>query len=152
METHKNRLLGSLPREEYKRLRPHLTDATLRYKYPLYEANEPIEFVYFIETGVGSMVNTMSDGRAAEVGTVGNEGLVGLPILFGDNQAPTSVYMQVAGSGLKMQANLFRREIQRSISIRRPMLHYAQAFFNQVAQSAACNTSIRWSRAVAAGS
>jgi CRP-like cAMP-binding protein len=137
---HQNRLLASLSYEEYERLRPHLIPIPLEYKCPLYEANEPIEFVHFIETGVASLVNTMMNGDAAEVGTVGNEGFVGLPVLFGDNQAPTSVYMQVGGAGLKMKADLFRTEMLGNASTQGAMLGYAHAFFNLVAQSAACNT------------
>ena len=136
---HQNRLLESLPVEDYEQLRPHLAYVKLPYKCPLYEAYEPIEFVYFLENGVASLVNTMADGDAAEVGTVGNEGLVGLPVVFNDIQAPSTVYMQVAGAGLRIDAKLFEQELQRSISIRKRMLHYAHAFFNQVAQSAACN-------------
>jgi CRP-like cAMP-binding protein len=138
--THRNRLLTSLPYEEFERLRPHLMPVTLEYKCVLYAANETIEFVHFIETGVGSLVNTMLNGDAAEVGTIGNEGMVGLPVVFGDKQAPTSVYMQVAGSSLKMKANLFREMMLRNPSMQRALLRYGQEFFNQVAQSAACNT------------
>ena len=137
---YQNRLLASLPDEEFERLRPHLVPVTLGYKCPLYEANKTIEFVYFIETGVASLVNTMINGDAAEVGTIGNEGFVGIPVLFGDTQAPTNVYMQVGGTSLKMKANLFRTEMQRNPSMQRAMLHYAHAFFNQITQSAACNT------------
>jgi len=135
-----NRLLASLSREDYQLLRAHLLPTSLPYKCPLYEANEPITFVYFIETGVGSLVNTMTNGDVAEVGTIGNEGIVGLPVVFGDDRSPTSLYMQVAGSGLKMKAKLFQDAMQRSATIRAAMLHYAHAFFDQVAQSAACNT------------
>ncbi len=138
-EPHANRLLGLLPPRDYQRLRPHLHRIPLEYKKSLYRANKPIEFVYFIETGVGSLVNTMKNGNAAEVGTIGNEGVVGLPIVFGDNRAPTSVYVQVPSAGLRMKAALFKKELTRSASMRAVMLHYAHAFFNQVAQSAACN-------------
>jgi CRP-like cAMP-binding protein len=134
-----NRLLGLLPPRDYARLRPHLQPIPLRYRQSLYRAHRPIEFVYFIETGVGSPVNTMANGEASEVGTIGNEGLVGLPIVFGDDRAPTSVYVQVPGAGLRMKAALFKKELTRSASMRTVMLHYAHAFFNQVAQSAACN-------------
>lgn len=137
---HGNRLLASLPLVELERLRPHLVSTELGYKCPLYEANEPIKFVHFIESGVASMVNTMSNGDAAEVGTVGNEGFVGIPVLFGDEQSPTSVYMQVSGASLKMKANQFRAELDRNPVMLKTMLHYAHAFFNLVAQSAACDT------------
>lgn len=138
-EPHVNRLLGFLPPKDYQRLRPHLHRIPLEYRQSLYCANKPIEFIYFIETGVGSLVNTMENGDAAEVGTIGNEGVVGLPLLLGDDRAPMSVYIQVPGAGLRMKATLFNKELARSASIRTVMLRYAHAFFNQVAQSAACN-------------
>ena len=138
-DPHANRLLGLLSPKDYERLRPHLHGIALKYRQSLYRAHKPIEFVYFIETGVGSLVNTMANGQAAEVGTIGNEGLVGLPLVFGDDRAPTSVYVQVPGGGLRMRAELFKKEVARSASMRAVMLHYAHAFFNQVAQSAACN-------------
>jgi CRP-like cAMP-binding protein len=134
-----NRLLGLLPLRDYKRLQPHLQRISLEYRQSLYRGHRPIGFVYFIETGVGSLVNTMANGDAAEVGTIGNEGLVGLPLLLGDDSAPTSVYVQVPGAGLRIEATLFEKELARSASMRAVMLRYSHAFFNQVAQSAACN-------------
>jgi CRP-like cAMP-binding protein len=138
-DPHANRLLGLLPSKDYQRLRPHLQRIPLKYRQSLYRANKPIEFVYFIETGVGSLVNTMRNGEAAEVGTIGNEGMVGLPVVLGDDRAPTGVYVQVPGTGLRMKATLFKKELARSASMQAVMLRYAHAFFNQVAQSAACN-------------
>ena len=134
-----NRLLALLTAKDYARLRPHLHHTQLDYRQSLYRANKPIEFVYFIETGVGSLVNTMANDQAAEVGTIGNEGVVGLPIVLGDDRAPTSVYVQVPGAGLMMTAALFKRELAKSPSMQAVMLRYVHALFNQVAQSAACN-------------
>jgi hypothetical protein len=71
-------------------LRRHLQE--VKYRTPLYEANEPIRFVYFPVEGVTSLVNAMSDGSAAEVGTISDEGVVGVPIILGDTMAPTSVW------------------------------------------------------------
>jgi CRP-like cAMP-binding protein len=134
-----NRLLGLLSPRDYGRLRPHLEPVPLEYRKSLYEANKRIESVYFIETGVGSLVNTMANGQAAEVGTIGNEGVVGLPLVLGDDRAPTSVYVQVPGEGLRMKASLFKEELARSATMQVVMLRYVHALFNQVAQSAACN-------------
>jgi CRP-like cAMP-binding protein len=139
LESPANRLLGLLPSRDYERLRPHLRRVALEYRQSLYRANKLIESVYFIETGVGSLVNTMKNGDAAEVGTIGNEGIVGLPFVLGDDRAPTSVYVQVPGAGLRITAELFSREMAQSASMRAVMLRYTHAFFNQVAQSAACN-------------
>ncbi|MGC2414051.1 MAG: Crp/Fnr family transcriptional regulator [Stellaceae bacterium] len=116
----------------------YLEPVVLEYRRPLYDANQPIEFVHFIERGVGSLVLTMTNGQAAEAATIGNEGFVGLPVLLGDGRAPTRVYIQVPGAGLRMKAQTFRDELERSAPMRATMLRYAHAFFNQVAQSAAC--------------
>ena len=94
---HRNWLLASLPHVDYVRLQPHLEHVEFAYRQVLYPANKTIQFVYFFETGVGSLVNTMRNGDASEVGTIGNEGIVGLPVVLGDKQAPTSVYVQVPG-------------------------------------------------------
>lgn len=133
-----NRLLAHLQAEDLRRLAPDLETIKLAYKQSLYRQHESIEFVYFIENGVASLVSTMANGAAAEVGTMGNEGMVGLPVLLGDREAPTSVYMQVPGSGSRMRASSFRQALERSDSLRVVLLHYAHVFFNQVAQSAAC--------------
>ncbi len=133
-----NRLLSLLTDEDYERLRPHLSVAVLEYRKNLYEASRPIHHVYFPIDGVASMVITTTNGASAEVGTIGNEGMVGLPICLGDREAASSVYVQVPGTGLAMDAGIFRNELTRSPTLNLVMLRYAHAFFNQVAQSAAC--------------
>src|SRR5258708_6071362 len=133
-----NRLLSLLSDVDYEHLRPHLALIALDYTNILYEAARPIERVYFPIDGVASLVITTSDGASAEVGTIGSEGLVGLPICLGDRHAPSSVYVQVPGTALTMDARLFRGELDRSPALKLIMLRYAHAFFNQVAQSAAC--------------
>jgi CRP-like cAMP-binding protein len=133
-----NRLLSLLSDHDYERLRPHLSPAVLEYRKSLYEASRPIEHVYFPVDGVASLVITTADGASAEVGTIGNEGMVGLPICLGDRGSPSSVYVQVPGMGLQMDAGIFRRELDQNRTLNLVMLRYAHAFFNQVAQSAAC--------------
>jgi len=133
-----NRLLSLLSDDDYQRLRPHLSHVVLDYKKSLYEASRPIDHVYFPIEGVASLVITISDGHSAEVGTIGSEGLVGLPVCLGDRDAPSAVYVQVPGTALKMDARIFRGELDRSPTLNLAMLRYAHAFFNQVAQSAAC--------------
>src|SRR6476661_5321926 len=133
-----NRLLSLLSDHDYERLRPHLSPVVFDYKKSLYEASRPIEHVYFPVDGVASLVITTADGASAEVGTIGNEGIVGLPVCLGDREAPSSVYVQVPGTGLSLDARVFRGELERSATLHLIMLRYAHAFFNQVAQSAAC--------------
>ena len=134
-----NRLLSLLSDNDYERLRPHLSKVVLEYKKSLYEASRPIDHVYFPVDGVASLVITTAEGTGAEVGTIGSEGLVGLPVCLGDRAAPSSsVYVQVPGTGLKIDAGVFRGELDRSLTLNLTMLRYAHAFFNQVARSAAC--------------
>ena len=138
-QSYRNRLLQLLPHSDFEALLPHLEAVTLEYRQPLFEADEPMLSAYFPVTGVASLVNTMADGSAAEVGTIGNEGIVGLPILLGDELSPMAAYVQVPGAGLRLRSDILRSALQRSAGMRAIMLHYTHAFFNQVAQSAACN-------------
>jgi CRP-like cAMP-binding protein len=133
-----NRLLSLLTDEDYERLRPHLALVALEYRKSLYEASRPIHHVYFPIDGVASLVITTADGASAEVGTIGSEGIVGLPVCLGDREAPSSCYVQVPGTGLAMDAGVFRDQLTRRPTLNLVMLRYAHAFFNQVAQSAAC--------------
>jgi CRP-like cAMP-binding protein len=137
-QSYRNRVLQLLDSASFDRLRSHLEPVVLEYRQSLYEAGDEITFVYFPIEGVASLVNTMADGSATEVGTIGNEGIVGLPIILGDRHAPTTAYVQVPGSGLRLSADVLRRELELNGTTRTVMLHYAHAFFNQVAQSAAC--------------
>ena len=134
-----NRLLGMLALEDFEILRPQLETVALDYRQTLCEENRPITSVYFPLAGVASLVNTMKNGAAAEVGTIGNEGIVGLPVLFGDTIGPTTVYVQVPGDGLRMPAADFAKALAARPAMRVAMLRYAHALFNQVTQSAACN-------------
>ena len=133
-----NRLLSLLSDDDYERLRLHLSHVVLDYRKSLYEASRPIEHVYFPIDGMASLVITTANGSSAEVGTIGNEGVVGLPVCLGEREAPSSVYVQVPGTGLKLDTRIFRDQLERSPTLNLIMLRYAHAFFNQVAQSAAC--------------
>jgi CRP-like cAMP-binding protein len=138
-QSQKNRLLAIMPPGDLDRLRPHLHGVTFDHKMPLYEADAPIRNVYFPIEGVASLVTSMADGFAVEVGTIGNEGIVGVPVILGDTVGPTNVYVQVPGAGLRLESSILKDLLERSSASRALMLRYVHAFFNQVAQSAACN-------------
>jgi len=93
----------------------------------------------------------MANGDAAEVGTIGNEGVVGLPLVFGNNRAPTSVYIQVPGAGLRMKATLFKEELARSASIRKVMFRYAHASSTRSRSPPRAITFIQYSNDVVVG-
>jgi CRP-like cAMP-binding protein len=134
-----NRLLRSLPLEEYERLLLQLTPVRLRLKQALVEPDVPITHVYFVREGVGSMIATEQEGGDIEVGTVGNEGLIGLPVLHGADTMPYRVMVQVEGDAWRLSADAFRRAVDERPAVRRVCLRYAQYFADQLAQAVACN-------------
>lgn len=135
----KNRLLTALPLEEYERLLPNLETVSLPLKYVLYEPNEPIEHVYFPIHGVVSLVTIMEDGVAVEIATVGNEGMIGLPVFLGSEIIPMKAFSQIPGKGMRIKADVFKDLVNQGSPLHDLLQRYTQALFNQTAQSAACN-------------
>lgn len=134
-----NRLLAALPRKEYDRLRPDLDEVSLGLKDVLYEAEKPITHVYFPLNGVMSLVIEMSDGQTVEVGTIGNEGMVGTPVFLGADKSPTKAFAQVPGKALRMKAGTFKEEMKNGGPLHGLIQRYTQAMVNQISQSVACN-------------
>lgn len=134
-----NNLLASLPKEEYQRLLPKLETISLSLKQQLYLPNEPIEYVYFLNTGIVSLVNVLGDGRIVEVATVGNEGMIGTPILLGVDRIPAETFVQVPGDGLRIKVDVFRREVPLGSPLHNLLLRYTQLLMNHFMQSVACN-------------
>ena len=134
-----NLLLRSLPPAEYEHLLVRLTPTRLRLKQVLVEPNEPITHVWFVREGVGSMIATEQEGGDIEVGTVGREGLVGLPVVLGTDFTPNRVIVQVEGDAWRIPADDFRRVLDERPAVRRVCLRFAQFFTDQLSQSVACN-------------
>jgi CRP-like cAMP-binding protein len=134
-----NRLLTALPRAEYNRLRPHLEKVSLPLKDILYEANGPIPHVFFPLNGVVSLVLIMDSGFSLEVGTIGNEGIVGTPVFLGAESSPTRAISQVAGEALRLETKVFKEEMKRAGPLYGLVLRYTQAMINQISQSTVCN-------------
>lgn len=135
-----NRLLAALPKEEYERLVANMESVSLEFKQSVYEPNEPIKYVYFVKRGVISLLNVMEDGREVEVATVGNEGMVGLPVFLGSEKIPGRAFSQIPGDAWRMKANVFKDKVTPGSSLHNLLQRYTQALFNQIAQGAACNS------------
>jgi CRP-like cAMP-binding protein len=134
----RNHLLTLLPEDELNALLPDLERVELEVRDLVYDVNVPIEYAYFPEDGVVSMVGLMSDGTAVEVATVGNEGMLGLPAFLGADSILGQAFSQVAGVAFRMRTEAFRRAAG-SGRFQQLMQRYTQAIFTQVAQSSACN-------------
>lgn len=139
METHANRLLGVLAPKALERLRPCLERVPLELGQALYRARKPVEFVYFVESGVVSLVTDEASGVTADLATVGNEGVVGLPLLLGDVETRMTAHIRVPGVGLRMKATQFKRELTRNASLQTVMLRYVHLFVYTVALSGLCH-------------
>jgi CRP-like cAMP-binding protein len=133
-----NQLLAALPPQDYARLRPGLARVPMKLKQILWEPNQPIEAVHFPIDAVASIL-ALTDGHSVEVGTIGNEGLVGLPVFLGATSSTGRAMVQVAGEGERLDITVFRREAHKEGRLRQLMERYTQAFMSQVSQSTACN-------------
>lgn len=134
-----NRILNALPRPEYESLSPHLDPVNLSLGEVLYRPEQPVTHVYFPTRGTVSLVSTFEDGDTVEVGMVGNEGMFGVCVFLGSVTTPLTAQVQLPGEGLRMRAEVLRREFQKGGQLQDLLLRYTQAFITQIAQTAACN-------------
>ena len=134
-----NKLLATLSREEYDRLLPHLELVSLSSEQVLYEVNRPIEYAYFPINGICSVLNVMQDGQGIEAATVGNEGMIGVPLLLGTHQIPMRAISQIPSDAWGMKADVFQREVYWGCPLHTLLLGYTQTLMNQIFQTATCN-------------
>lgn len=134
-----NRLLAAVPKDEIERIRPFLEEVELRFREDLYQSCEPADHVWFPHIGVVSLVTEFVEGGPVEVSTIGCEGMVGIQQLLGDDQMPLRAFVQVAGRGVRMKADDFKRLVEENPGFERILLRYTLALFNQVSQAASCN-------------
>jgi CRP-like cAMP-binding protein len=138
-----NQLLAALPDQEYQRLVPHLEEVSLTLGKILYQPGEPILHVYFPNRAMVSLVTLLTNGSTTEVGMVGKEGMVGIPVFLGDGMAINQAVVQLEGTAMKMDASILKREFERGGRLQRLLLFYTQTLLNQVSQTAACNRQHR---------
>lgn len=134
----KNSLLARLSTSDFAQISTDFEHIRLQVHDVLYEAGAEIQYAHFPVSGCVSLVHDAPDG-IVEVGTIGFEGMIGLPLLLHGSSATTRALVQVEGEAYRMTAAALRRIIATSDSISRILLRFALAFFNQVAQSVACN-------------
>src|ERR1700678_4365465 len=129
-----NRLLARLPDQEFQRLLPLFQRVPLEFHAILFEVHAPITYVYFPLRGVVSAVTLMQDGSIIEVTTIGNEGMVGLTALLGEQGSPNRMIVQVEVEALRMAAAVFRSETSGPGPFRQILVLYSSAYSFQVAQ------------------
>lgn len=135
----RNVLLSQIPDTEFLALEPHLTFVELKCADRLEQAGQRIGAVYFLNTGVGSMLVETSDGRSVEVALVGHEDMIGLPIAAGLDEFSYAVVMQVPGEGFRMPAAVLKQMLPQLPELRRMLLRRLAIRSVELAQNAACN-------------
>jgi len=134
-----NSLLAALPRKECARLIDKLEAVALTYGEVLYEPAEKIEHVYFPNDSVVSLLTLVDRHQALEVGLVGREGMVGIPLALANSNSPVRALVQGTGTALRMKTAPFLKEFRQSPALQRALHRYAYALMAQVTQTAACN-------------
>ena len=112
----------------------------MRFEQVLYEPNELLRHVYFPTSGMISLLLVLKDRSVVEVGRVGNEGIVGLPIFLGVRTSHTRAFVQIPGEALRMKAHVFRKEARQGGPLASLLLRYTQALLRHSERLTACNT------------
>ena len=142
LPTHKifqNRLLAALPEEDVQRFFSDLHPVSFPLRHVIYEVGAPLEYVYFIEQGLASILMNMSNGSTVEVGMIGTEGMVGMPALLGGVISNRQFIVQSPITALRMNAALCKTAFDQSAAVRRVVLRFTEAILDLAAQTAACN-------------
>lgn len=134
-----NLLLNTLSDDDYQQLAPCLHTVALQFKDVVGQRGAAPAYIYFPTTAVLSVLASMSDGAAVEVGTVGREGFVGIETLAGGDRTTETTICQVEGNALRMSISDFKEAIAGDTPLRRIAQRYLLVYLSLVSQSAACN-------------
>jgi len=134
-----NKILLSISDSDYSSLRPHLEYVSLPNHLVLHEAGGKLEFGYFPNRGLISLVVVMKDGKTAEAGIVGNEGFTGTLAAVGLSRSPLQAVVQITGDGFRVEVGALQNTLKSAPHLQLMLGRYAAIRGMQVAQTAACN-------------
>jgi CRP-like cAMP-binding protein len=138
-----NHLLLELPAEEVDRLRPFLEKVVLATREVVIHPNADIAYIYFLQSGLASEVIVRDGEPVIEVGVIGRDGVVGLPVVLGHAMSPHLVFMQIGGLALRMPTQPFRQALQSSEVLRAKLLSYTNDFMLQLAETIYANGRLK---------
>jgi CRP-like cAMP-binding protein len=142
-ELQNNGILRRLAEGELQRMLPHLRIEEAQVRQPAYEIDKPIVEVHFPLTAVFSMIAVAygAEETSVEVGTIGREGMVGLPLFLGAATSPHHVFCQVQGRSAVLPAKHFQAALVGDGALHRLLNRYVQATMVQIAQNTVCNNA-----------
>jgi len=135
----KNRILRALPPPDRSRLIAVLRPVTLELGDVIGEPGQRVSHMYFPTTAVVSSLYTTEDGETAEMGLVGNDGVVGLSLFLGGEATPNQATVVVAGDALRLDPQTLRKEFAAGGPLQALLLRYTQSFITQISHVAVCN-------------
>jgi CRP-like cAMP-binding protein len=135
----RNQLLIDIPDREYRSIAPRLEFVTWPYQRTLHEPRPKLDYIYFVNSGLVSLVVATRDGRSVQIGVVGREGLVGISTAFGLTRSPIREVFQIPGSGFRIHSGSVRNILDRTPHLHMLLSRYAVLQGLQIAQMAACN-------------
>ena len=138
--TVRNRLLSALAPDDFALLAPKLERVPLKLQSLLIEAHRPISHVFFPESGISSTVANTDEGRI-EIGMVGREGFVGVPVILGADRTPHTAMVQGEGEALRIGTEDLREAMRERPSIFLPLGLYTQSLIVQMGQTAYANAT-----------
>ena len=134
-----NSILRELPRDEFGIVLPKLELVRLQPRQVLHDAGDNLRSAYFCNTGLISVLSVLSDGKTVEVGLVGKEGLVGLPLIAGFRTSATRAVVQIEGTALRVDADSLALILRQCPRLERKLQQFSQIMAMQATQIAACN-------------
>ena len=134
-----NVLIDALPEETRRKLLRQVTRVNVPLRTSLYEPRDRPKFAHFLTSGIASIVTTMEDGSTSEVGTLGREGVPQALHLLGELRVPTRCFMQISGTGLRVEFGVLQRLFDTDEALRRIFLAYTQYQSLMLGQLAGCN-------------
>jgi CRP-like cAMP-binding protein len=135
----RNRLLSSLPPADLAELADDLQLVNLAKYQIVYEVGAMLDYIYFIEAGLASVLTIMEDGGSSEASMIGPEGAIGLSALLGGSVSAQQVIMQLAGSALRMTTVACKAAFENNARVRAVLLRFIGDLLNLSAQIAGCN-------------
>jgi CRP-like cAMP-binding protein len=137
--TRQNHLLAAFPTAEYERLSAGLELVPMLLGQVLSESGGRMHHVYFPTTCIVSLLYVLEDGSSAEIGVVGNEGIVGISLFMGGETTPSRAVVRSTGHAYRLKAPLLLQEFSRGGPVMRMLLRYTQSLITQMTQTAVCN-------------
>jgi CRP-like cAMP-binding protein len=134
-----NEILREIPRDEFEIVLPKLEFVRMQPRQVLHDAGDTLKSAYFCNTGLISMLSVLSDGKTVEVGLVGKEGMIGLPLIAGFRTSPVRAVVQIEGTALRMDSEALAAALRQCPTLERKLQQFSQVMTMQATQIAACN-------------